>query len=162
MKKMFLSLLMALVCLGANAQFEAHKSYVNTSLSGLGLGYNKANGFMFGLDATGGYLFARDWMVLGRFGYNHPGDNINELEIGAGCRYYIEQNGLSLGLGLSYGHTDYDGAKVNHCYLTPEIGYTFFLNQHVTIEPAVYYKMCLDDFADASTVGLKIGFGYFF
>lgn len=162
MKKMFLSLIMALVCLTASAQFEARKWYVNTSMSGLGLSYNKNGGFKFGLDATGGYFFAPAWMVTGRFGYNHPGDDMNELEIGAGCRYYIVQNGLSLGLQLSYGHTNVGEAKANHGYLTPEIGYTFFLNRHVTIEPAVYYKMCLDEFADASTVGLRIGFGYFF
>lgn len=162
MKKMILSLTMALVCLTASAQFEAGKQYVNTSVTGLGLGYNKNNGFMFGLDATGGYFFAQDWMVLGRFGYNHPGDNINELEIGVGGRYYIEQNGLSLGLSLSYGHSKVGGFKENHGYLTPEVGYTFFLNRHVTIEPSVYYKMCFDDFANASTVGLRIGFGYFF
>lgn len=161
-KKMFLSLTMALMCLTASAQFEAGKKYVNASMTSLGLGYNKNNGFMFGLNATGGYFIARDWMLLGRFGYNHPANQINELEIGVGGRYYIEQNGLSLGLALSYGHNSDHGIKGNHGYLTPEVGYTFFLNQYVTIEPAVYYKMCFDDFANCSTVGLRIGVGFYF
>ena len=64
MKKMFLSLIMALVCLTASAQFEARKWYVNTSMSGLGLSYNKNGGFKFGLDATGGYFFATTIRVM--------------------------------------------------------------------------------------------------
>ena len=43
-----------------------------------------------------------------------------------------------------------------------EVGYAFFLNRHVTIEPALYYKMSLHDFSGNSTVGLRIGFGYYF
>jgi hypothetical protein len=43
-----------------------------------------------------------------------------------------------------------------------EVGYAFFVNKNITIEPAVYYKMSLADFSDNSTVGLKIGFGFYF
>ena len=162
MKKVILSLTMALVCLTASAQFEAGKKYVNASMSGFGMSYNKNAGFALNLSATGGYFLAQDWMLFGRLGYDHPGDNINSLELGAGGRYYIEQNGLSLGLGVSYEFSKAYGLKTNHGFLTPEIAYTFFLNRYVTLEPAVYYKMCFDDFADSSTVGLKLGIGIYF
>lgn len=162
MKKTFLSLLMALVCLTANAQFEAGKTYVNASVAGLNLAYSKNTRFTLNIQANGGYMFAQDWMVLGRFGYNHPGRHMDNFELGAGARYYIEQNGLSLGLMISYEHGHDDDVKTNHGFITPEIGYTFFLNKQLTIEPAIYYKMCFDDFAEASTVGLKVGLGLFF
>ena len=162
MKKMFLSLTMALMCLTASAQFEAGKMYVNASLSGLNLAYSKTNRFTADVQATGGYFLAQDWMVLGRIGYNHPGKHKDNFEIGVGGRYYIEQNGLSLGLVASYEHGHENAMHTDHGYLTPEVGYTFFLNRYVTIEPAIYYKMCLDDFSDASTVGLKLGLGFYF
>ena len=71
MKKTILGLLLALCTLSANAQFEAGKKYVNTSLSGLNLSYSKNTKFCFNLDATGGYFLADDWMVMGRLGYAH-------------------------------------------------------------------------------------------
>lgn len=162
MKKMILSLMMALMCLTASAQFEAGKTYVNASLAGLNLAYSKNTRFTVDLQLTGGYFLAQDWLVLGRIGYNHPGKHMDNFEIGAGGRYYIEQNGLSLGLMASYEHGKNDDVKTNHGYITPELGYTFFLNRYVTLEPALYYKMCLDDFSDASTVGLKVGVGIYF
>ena len=162
MKKVILGLLLALTTVTASAQFEAGKTYINTSLSGLGLSYSKNTKFCLGIDATAGYFLADDWMVLGRFGYNHPGKHQDNFDIGVGGRYYIEQNGLSLGLLLSYEHGHVYNLKTDNFFITPELGYTFFLNQYVTIEPALYYKMSLNNFSDASTVGLRIGFGWFF
>ena len=63
------------------------------------------------------------------------------------------------------------GAGAEFCHLTSnnndvqvpiELGYAFYLNHYITVEPALYYKMSLDDFSDKSTVGLKIGFGVYF
>ncbi|MBR3514611.1 MAG: outer membrane beta-barrel protein [Bacteroidaceae bacterium] len=162
MKKTILGLLLALCTLSANAQFEAGKKYVNTSLSGLNLSYSKNTKFCFNLDATGGYFLADDWMVMGRLGYAHPGRHQDKFELGLGGRYYIEQNGLSLGALISYEHGHNYNWKTDNWFITPEIGYTFFLNQYLTIEPALYYKMSLNDFSDASTVGLRIGLGWYF
>ena len=162
MKKMFLSLMMALVCLGANAQFEAGKKYVNASLAGLNLAYSKNTRFTANVQLTGGYFLAQDWMVLGRIGYNHPGKHMDNFEIGVGGRYYIEQNGLSLGLMASYEHGHAGDDKSNHGFLTPEVGYTFFVNRYVTLEPALYFKRCPDYFAGSASVRLKIGVGVYF
>ena len=40
-----------------------------------------------------------------------------------------------------------------------ELGYAFFINDKITIEPALYYKQSLSNHKDYSTVGLKIGLG---
>lgn len=162
MKKIFLSLVMALVCLSASAQFEAGKKFVNASVSGLTLAYSKDTRLTLDVEATGGYFVVQDLMVFGRVGYSHPQQKTDNLELGVGGRYYIEQNGLSLGLGLSYEHAHVGDFNDDHCFITPELGYTFFLNRYVTLEPALYYKMSLDNFADASTVGLKLGLGIYF
>lgn len=162
MKKYVLVMLLAVVSLSASAQFEKYTSYLNTSLTGLNLSYSKNEKVTFGLQATGGYFFEDAWMVYGRFGYDHQfrkGKDVNNVKLGAGARYYIHQNGLYLNLGLQYEHR---GINSNYVQLTPEVGYCFYLNNHVSIEPAVYYDLCLNDFSGGSTVGLKLGFGFYF
>lgn len=160
---MILSLVMALTTMTAFAQFEAGKSYVAASMSGLGLSYSKQAKVNFHMNALAGHLFADNLMLLGNVGYEYMHSaKWHELELGVGGRYYIIQNGLYLGLGVAYAFTKAHEEKTHNCYITPEIGYAFFLGEHVTIEPAIYYRMSVNDFADASTVGLKIGVGYYF
>lgn len=163
MKKMILSLVMALTTMTAFAQFEAGKTYVAASMSGLGLSYSKQAKVNFNMRATAGQLLADNLMVLGILGYEYQHwAKSHELEIGAGGRYYIIQNGLYLGLSATYAFTKSGDEKTHNCFITPELGYAFFLGEHVTIEPAIYYRMSINDFADASTVGLRIGVGYYF
>ena len=46
--------------------------------------------------------------------------------------------------------------------LTPEVGYAFFLGRNLTVEPAVYYDLSLDETSQYSKLGFKIGFGLYF
>ena len=41
-----------------------------------------------------------------------------------------------------------------------EVGYAFYINRSVTIEPAVYYDHSFKN-SDYSTVGLKVGIGIY-
>jgi len=160
MKKVILSLLLAVVSMGAFAQFEKGTKYASASLTGLGLSYSKAEDFRLGLQAVGGFFVADSWMVLGEFGWEHlPGNN--SIDLGVGGRYYMLQNGLFFGGGFKYQHVCPD-AKTDNFYITPEIGYCFYLNDHVSIEPSIYCDMCLNHFKDFTKIGLKIGFGYYF
>ena len=43
-----------------------------------------------------------------------------------------------------------------------EVGYAYYLNQYLSVEPSVYYKMSLHDFSGNSTVGLRVGLSYYF
>ncbi len=183
MKKIFLVALLALVGVGAHAQFDKGTSYLNASLSGLSMSYSKDARFKMGLEAQGGYFLEDAWMLYGRFGFQHqtikgPDNNRNDLEVGVGGRYYIKQNGLYLGCGLMLDHAShvhlvygYDATGTpsltkmgnrNYLDLTPEIGYCFYLNHYVSIEPAIYYNLCLNHFSEGSEVGLKLGIGYYF
>lgn len=162
MKKMLIALLLAVVSLSAKAQFDAGTSYVSASLTGLNMSYNSKQKFNLGLDVIGGYFVEDSWMVLARGGYTHQ-HQYDKFNLGAGARYYIMQNGIYLGAGLNYQYINSPRTlKVHNLFANPEVGYCFYLNQHVSVEPAVYYDISLNHFSDYSTVGLRIGFGYYF
>ena len=52
--------------------------------------------------------------------------------------------------------------RVNNIRIPIEIGYTFYLNHYLAIEPAIYSKMSLNHFSDGTEFGLKIGLGFYF
>ena len=52
--------------------------------------------------------------------------------------------------------------RENNIRIPIEIGYTFYLNQHIAIETSVYTKLSLNDFNDGTEFGLRIGLGYYF
>ena len=193
LRKVLTMLLIAVSSMQASAQFEKYTSYLNTSLTGLGLSYSKDSRFKMGVQATGGYFVEDCWMVYGRFGFEHQGargvmKNRNDLQIGVGGRYYIEQNGIFLGVGLAYQHatnvtfsqhesiiggttengpvelrTVYNNhGNRNYVHLTPEVGYCFYVNNYLSIEPSVYCNLCLNRFSEGTEIGLKLGMGFYF
>ncbi len=158
MKKLMLSLLLLVMAVGANAQFNKKTKYISASATGFGMSYSSGEKFTMGLEFTGGYFIRDAWMIYGRLGYDHTRYTDN-FQLGAGGRYYFTQNGVYLGLGLQYAHAT---KSINNLHLTPEVGYAFYINRFLTIEPAVYYNMSLNDFSDGSKVGLKVGLGFYF
>ena len=42
-----------------------------------------------------------------------------------------------------------------------ELGYAFFINRTVTIEPALYYEQSIKDHSKYSNVGLRLGLGIY-
>ena len=160
-KKLFILLGALLLTMTANAQFEANKTYVNGSLSGLNIGYNGKDKLHFGVQAQVGRLVVDNLMILGQVGYQHTGgdnDIPDNVMVGAGFRYYIIQNGLYMGAGAKLIHANH-----NYNDLMPEleVGYAFFLSKTVTIEPAVYYDQSFKNHSDYSTIGFKIGVGFY-
>ena len=55
-----------------------------------------------------------------------------------------------------------NAAKNNSINLTPEVGYCFYVNHFLSLEPSLYYNISLNDFSDSSKVGLKLGLGFYF
>ena len=145
----------------ASAQFEQGKTYISASLSGLDLNYNGTTKFSCGLEAKGGYFLEDDLMVLANLGYNHVGGDDpspDRFVVGAMGRYYIIQNGIYLGVGMNYKHSNH---KYNDFMPTAEVGYAFFINRTVTIEPAIYYEQSLKNHSKYSNVGLRLGLGVY-
>lgn len=159
MKKKLIAMTIALLgVVTANAQFSEGKGYIGASLTGLNMNYSGADKFKYGIQAQGGYMFADDLMVLGTVGYDHSGNKaaVDKLTLGVGGRYYIEQNGIYLGVNCKYVHLE-----GGHDDFMPgvEVGYAFFINRSVTIEPAIYYDQSFKNHSDYSTVGFKVGIG---
>lgn len=159
MKKIIMMLTMLTMTLVANAQFEAGKGYVNGTLSGMNLSFSGTEQGKFDFSAMGGYFVEDSWLVNARAGVFHPGKGGKAtFNVGAGVRYYVLDNGLFLGAGgkvvLSSGYND----------IMPgiEVGYCFFLNDKLTIEPSVYYDQSFKNHSDYSTVGLQVSMGVYF
>ena len=160
-KKLSLLFVMMMMVLTASAQFEQGKKYISASFSGLDLNYNGTSDLNMGFQAKGGYLVEDNLMVLGLLGYNHIGGDDNtpdRFSIGAQGRYYIIQNGIYLGVGATYRHGNH---KYNDIMPSVELGYAFFINRTVTIEPALYYEQSIKDHSKYSNVGLRLGLGIY-
>lgn len=158
MKKIFLAMLLVMATTSAFAQFEEGKKYVGASLTGLDLSYNDSQKFHMGLGAKAGYFVLRDVMAIAEIGTEYSDKHWQNFDIAAKGRYYIEQNGIFLGAGVKYTH-QFD--NYNDFAITPEVGYCYFINHYVTVEPSLYYDMSCSNFAHNSKVGLKIGVGIY-
>ena len=71
MKKIIAILAMLTMTVAANAQFEEGKKYLAGSFNSLGMSYNGANDFQFGLAAHAGYFFRDNWLLKGQLGYSN-------------------------------------------------------------------------------------------
>ena len=158
MRKILTLLVLLLTVSQAQAQFEKGKRYIGASLSGLDLSYSNKEDFNIGLDFDMGYFLGKGFLLKGNLGYAHT-QNTDDVRVGAGLRYLFTRNGLFLGAGAEYNHFT---SKVNDVMFPVEIGYCFFITGHLTIEPSLYYKMSTDNFKDNSTVGARVGLGFFF
>lgn len=164
-KKCFLALLLAVISLGAKAQFEQGTGYLNTSLTGLDLNYSKIGDFRMGVEAKGGYFVADSWMLYGNTAYNHQslsGPDINSFNLGAGIRYYFYRTGVFLSGGLMYELEKNAANKLHNVNFAAEAGYCFYVNHYLSIEPSIYYNLCMNHFSDGSKIGLKLGLGFYF
>jgi len=169
MKKTMLSLLCAVFSLASNAQgytqptldrppFGEGKFYVSAGLSGLDLNYSDSQRWHLDLQTKAGYLFMDNWMVTAQLGYDYCMEGAKSLTAGAGLRYYIERNGLYLGAGGNYKHIWH---TLDDFQPTVQVGYSFFLNRTVTLEPEIYYNQSLKDH-EYSGAGLRINLGVYF
>ena len=83
-----------------------------------------------------------------KFNFGFGGD------YGYGARYYFKKYGIFTGLGLQYEHK---GKPYNWFQFVPEVGYCFYLNHYISIEPSVYGDLCCNDWSNGSGFGLKVG-----
>ena len=147
------------VSISASAQFQEGKGYLGASLTGLDLHYNGQDGLNLGVQAKAGYFPWDNLMVRATFDAAHNGSEAvaDHISVGVGGRYYITQNGLYLGAGVKLLHANH-----NYNDLMPgvEVGYAFFINRSVTIEPAIYYDQSFKTH-NYSNIGLKVGLGIY-
>ena len=163
MKKKILTLIVGIMStMAVNAQstydtppFGQGKTYVGASMSSFDIG-SVMSTFHIDLSAKGGYLLTDNILALGDVSYNYMKDADGIFSIGAGLRYYIEQNGIFLGAGAKLAD------MTNDLDFQPNIslGYAFFLNRTVTIEPELYFNLSTKDI-DNSNYGFRVGIGIY-
>ena len=160
MKKYFAILLLAVVSLSANAQFEKGTHYTEASVSGFGIGV-KDKKFNIGIGASQGYFVANGWMLLGRMGYQYSG--AHSALVQGGFRYSFQKFGLNLGAGVQYEHRGATASNISdYVQLCHQVGYTFYLNHWISLEPALYCDLALNDVKYGTSAGLKIGIGLYY
>ena len=169
MKKVFMSMIALLMAMSVNAQkylnegttpFSKGKTYVGASLSGTDLSYNGITEGHLGIQGKVGYFFADNLMGTAQLGYENTVKKAGRsatFSTAGGGRYYIQQNGLYLGASLIYKHFN----KSDDFLPSVQVGYSFFINRTVTIEPELYYEQSFKNHKDYSTVGLRIGIGVY-
>ena len=140
------------------AQFEQGKKYVSASLSGSNLHFTGAEKWKLDINGKVGYMLQDNLMALAQFDYGYRKFEPNTLMMGVGARYYIVQNGLFLGAGANYLHNP----QFDDFMPTVQLGYAYFLNRTVTIEPELYYNLSLKDHTQYSGFGFRIGIGIYF
>ncbi len=157
LKKMALLAVSVLMTVAAHAQFEQGKGYLGASLSGFDLSYNGSQKGKISLDGKLGYLIADNWMLTGQLSYQKQNDVPYTIALGPGVRYYIQQNGLYMGLSGLFKHTK------GYTDIMPsiQIGYAFFLSRTVTVEPELYYEQSFKDHSNYSTAGIRVGVGVY-
>ena len=158
MKKFATIALLLFATLSASAQFEQGLKYVGAYATGLDMSYSSKNKFRFGLGAELGYFIMDHLMLKADASYQHT-DVSDDFTLGAGARYYVTHHGFYLGAGAQYAHRS---PKSNDVLIPVEAGYSFYFNDYISFEPAVYYRMSVNDFSKGSTIGLKIGVGFYF
>ena len=103
--KRILTLFFLLATLGftkSHAQFDAGTGYIAAGLSNLNFNYTDKGGIRAGMNIDGGYFVADCLLARASFGYNHYAKHNDAFTLGAGLRYYVIQNGLSIGTGAEF------------------------------------------------------------
>lgn len=160
MKKFLAIIAVAVMPLVAHAQFEKGKLYAGAGLTSLNLSYSGSEDLCLGLQGQAGYFMADNVLLYGQIGWNHQGESLkfDAVEVGAGGRYYILQNGIFLGANVKYVH---GAGGYNDVMPGVEVGYAFFISRTVTIEPSFYYQQSFNDHSDYSKIGFRVGFGIY-
>ena len=115
-----------------------------------------------------GYFFMNDLAIGARMSlttYSYDGDSNSEFGFGPWARYYIVGSPLFAQAGMDFGTAGFDFFSLftdeGSTTLNLGVGYSWFLNNAVAIEPMVKYNIysAADDgvFSDYSRFGFNIG-----
>ena len=154
MKKLFLTMFAACLVFAASAQIPKGTIMVGGS-SNLNFTSNNADAgddSDFTLGAKGGYFFS-DNLVGGLNLYYNKYSEATDGTFGIGpfVRYYVNGK-IFLGAGFnSYSSGDFSSSEI-----PLEVGYAFFLNDVVALEPELKYSIYGGD-ADGAAFGLNVG-----
>ena len=160
MKKLLTVLTLAFACSTASfAQFEQGKKYLGADINGLGLSYSHESDVTLKLGGHAGYCVADNLLVIGHLGFDYTYKEVQTVSVGAKVRYFIADSGVFLGAGSRFLR---EFSNNNDFQVTPEVGYCYFLNGHLAIQPSIYYDLSFSDFKEKSRIGFSLGLGWYF
>lgn len=88
--------------------------------------------------------------------------DVSAFGFGPFLRYYLE-SGLYGEVAFDYVSTTFnDNDAVTGTWITPRVGYAAFLNDHVSVEPSIFYSIGGGDlYENLGRFGIAIGFGIY-
>ena len=172
MKKLMMAAIGLMMAMSANAQytylnepttpFYQGKFYLNAACSSTTLAYSKSTDFKLGINAKAGYFLIDNLMAVGVAGFNlsNNGDQ-RTVELGAGARWYFDTVGIYVGGIAKYANQKVYDFSIDDFRPEVNVGYAFFLNRNITLEPEAYYEHSFKD-SDYSGFGLRLGLSIYF
>ena len=160
MKKLLTVLALAFACsTAAFAQFEKGKKYLGADINGFGMSYSHESDFTLKCGGHAGYCVEDNLLVIGHIGFDYSYKDLQTVSVGAKLRYFIADTGVFLGAGSRFLREFSDN---NDFQITPEVGYCYFLNGNLALQPSIYYDLSFSDFKEKSRIGLSLGLGCYF
>jgi len=158
MKKFLLSFLVVILyTTNMAAQYEQGTKFVGASLTGLNLSYSKHEKLGLGAEAKAGLFVMDDVLVQAEAGIDVKFKECQQIFVGAKGRYYVAEN-LYLGAGAKLLH---EFKNHNDFLISPEVGYTYMINDKFAVEPAFYIDISTNSFSKYTKIGIKVGIGIF-
>ncbi|MDR3351321.1 MAG: hypothetical protein LBN98_06770 [Prevotellaceae bacterium] len=149
----------------AQSQTEAKRFFLNAELSNLNLKFTPAP-FEFGVGAGGGFFVIDNLAVRAQAGVRFMagqdgGNSHTNVDFGVGGRYYLKGIFLdALFQGANIG-VNSKGHRKLEVGVRGALGYAFFLNDHVSLEPAVTFGKFFMD-GSKFQAGLNAAFSFYF
>lgn len=160
MKKLLTVLALAFACsTAAFAQFGKGKKYLGADINGLGMSYSHESDFTLKCGGHAGYCVEDNLLVIGHIGFDYSYKDLQMVSVGAKLRYFIADTGVFLGAGSRFLREFSDN---NDFQITPEVGYCYFLNGNLALQPSIYYDLSFSDFKEKSRIGFSLGLGWYF
>ena len=160
MKKLLTVLALAFACsTAAFAQFEKGKKYLGADINGFGMSYSHESDFTLKCGGHAGYCVEDNLLVIGHIGFDYSYKDLQTVSVGAKLRYFIADTGVFLGAGSRFLREFSDN---NDFQITPEVGYCYFLNGNLALQPSIYYDLSFSDFKEKSRIGFSLGLGCYF
>ena len=160
MRKLLTIIVLAFVYTTASfAQFEQGKKYLGADINGLGVSYSQESDFTLKVGDNAGYCVQDNLLVNGHLGFDYTYEELRTLSVGAKLRYFIADSGVFLSAGARFLREFSDN---NDFQITPEVGYCYFLNGNLALQPSIYYDLSFSDFKEKSRIGFSLGLGWYF
>jgi len=160
MKKIFLTVLVAMLFAGASYAQIAKGTVLVGASSNLGFTSVKPDGgdsySVFSIDGKVGYFFIDNLVFGANLGFTKVEES-NSTNLGLFGRYYFNGK-IFVGAGFnSYNADGVNDSDYSYTGIPIEVGYAAFITDNIAVEPELNYTLTTGD-NEGSAFGLNVGF----